>query len=96
MQALMASSHPMVDQTWYPDLGTSPHITSDLANLDLKVIDYGGSNQLCLDNGIGLSIHVMPPKSTLANLTKLLAITPNKPTCDSMRNLPSSIIKVNA
>jgi hypothetical protein len=38
----------------------------------------------------------MPPKLDLANLAELLAITPDKPTCDFMRNRPSSIIRVNA
>ena len=57
MQALMASSHPMVDQTWYPELGVSHHITSNLANLNLKVLNYGGSDQLCVGNGTRLSIH---------------------------------------
>jgi hypothetical protein len=57
MQALMASSHPMDDQTWYPDSGASHHITSDLANLNLKAVDYGGSDQLRVGNGTGLSIH---------------------------------------
>jgi hypothetical protein len=38
----------------------------------------------------------MPPKLALANLAELLAITPDKPTCDLMGNRPFSIIKVNA
>jgi hypothetical protein len=38
---------------------------------------------------------VTPPKLALANLVKLLAITQDKTTCESMGNHPSSIIKVN-
>ena len=47
-------------------------------------------------HGCNINIIVMPPKLALANLAKLLTITPDKPTCDSMGNYPSSIIKVNA
>ena len=39
---------------------------------------------------------VMLPKLALANLAELLAITPDKPTCDTIGNCPSSIIRVNA
>jgi len=56
--AFMASPQALVDQTcWYPDSGASHHITSDLANLNLKAEEYTGSDQLRVGNGIGLSIH---------------------------------------
>jgi len=54
----MASPQALVDQTcWYPDSGASHHITSDLANLNLKAEEYTGSDQLRVGNGTGLSIH---------------------------------------
>jgi hypothetical protein len=56
-QAFMASPQALADQTWYPDSGASHHITSDLANLNLKAEEYTGSDQLRVGNGTGLSIH---------------------------------------
>jgi len=53
--AFMASPQALADQTcWYPDSG---HITSDLANLNLKTEEYTGSDQLRVGNGTGLSFH---------------------------------------
>jgi hypothetical protein len=45
-----------VDQNWYPDSRASHHITSDLANLNLKAKEYGGFDQIRVGNGTGLSI----------------------------------------
>jgi hypothetical protein len=41
-QAFMASPQALADQTWYPNSGASHHITSDLANLNLKAEEYTG------------------------------------------------------
>jgi hypothetical protein len=45
-----------VDQNWYPNSGAPHHITSNLANLNLKAEEYGGFDQIRVGNGIGLSI----------------------------------------
>ena len=54
-QAYVAAPPSFVDQNWYPHSRASHHITSDLANLNLKAEEYGGSDQICVGNGTGLS-----------------------------------------
>lgn len=56
MQAFMASPLPTTNADWYPNSSTSHHITSNLANLNLKAEEYGGSNQIRFGNGTGLFI----------------------------------------
>jgi hypothetical protein len=55
-QAYVAAAPSFGDQNWYPDSEASHHITSNLANLNLKAEEYGGSDQICVGNGTGLSI----------------------------------------
>jgi transposase InsO family protein len=53
---ICTTPHTPADLNWYPDSGASHHITSDLANLNLKAEEYTGSDQLRVGNGNGLSI----------------------------------------
>jgi hypothetical protein len=56
--AFMASPQALADQTcWYLNSGASHHITSDLANLNLKAEEYTSLDQLRVGNSTGLSIH---------------------------------------
>ena len=45
-----------MDQNWHTNSEASHHISSDLANLNLKAKEYGGSNQIRVGNGTSLSI----------------------------------------
>ena len=59
-QAYVAAPLSSVEQNWYPNSGASHHITSNLANLNLKAEEYGRSDQIRVGNGTGLSIkHIM-------------------------------------
>ena len=60
-------------------------------NKKMKKLLEEGDNEDKICHG-----NVMPPKLALANLAELLVITLDKPSCDSMENRPSSIIRVNA
>jgi hypothetical protein len=68
----------------------SLHFQTRMNNKMKKLLEEGDNeDKICNGN-------VMPPKLALANLAELLAIILDKPTCDSMGNRPSSIIRVNA
>lgn len=42
-------------QNWYPDSGSTHHVTSYLGNLSIHS-EYTGPDQLCIGNGVGLPI----------------------------------------
>jgi hypothetical protein len=54
--AYLSAPSSSIDQNWYPDSGATHHLTSDLANLNIKAEDYLGSDQIRIGNGKGLSI----------------------------------------
>lgn len=56
MQAYYSAPNNQSDSTWYPDSGATHHLTSELDNLNLKVDDYMGSDQIRIGNGKGFSI----------------------------------------
>jgi hypothetical protein len=55
-QAYLSAPSSSTDHNWYPDSGATHHLTSDLANLNIKAKDYLGSDQIRIGNGKGLSI----------------------------------------
>ncbi|KAJ0984996.1 hypothetical protein J5N97_003352 [Dioscorea zingiberensis] len=59
-----------VDPNWYVDIGATDHITNDLERLTTKE-SYGGSDQVQVANGAGLSI-TYTGNSSLAGYTKPL------------------------
>jgi len=44
------------DFNWYPDTGSTNHLTNDLSNLNLKADEYHGTDQIRVGNGQGLQI----------------------------------------
>jgi hypothetical protein len=52
LSALSSSS----DRNWYPDSGGTHHLTPDLDNLNIKVDDYMGLDQIRISKSKGLSI----------------------------------------
>uniref|UniRef100_A0A2N9I5M9 Reverse transcriptase Ty1/copia-type domain-containing protein n=1 Tax=Fagus sylvatica TaxID=28930 RepID=A0A2N9I5M9_FAGSY len=46
MQALLATPQQTTDPNWYPDSGATHHVTSDLANLNIRADEYQGSEQI--------------------------------------------------
>jgi hypothetical protein len=57
MQALLATPQQTTDPNWYPDSGTTHHVTSDLANLNVLVDEYQGSELIRVGNSTSLPIH---------------------------------------
>jgi hypothetical protein len=55
-QAHYASKQTPPDQAWYPDSGSTHHLTPDLTNLTFNAANYIGSNQICMGNGNRLAI----------------------------------------
>uniref|UniRef100_A0A2N9G6K0 Uncharacterized protein n=1 Tax=Fagus sylvatica TaxID=28930 RepID=A0A2N9G6K0_FAGSY len=53
MQALLATQQQAVDPNWYPDSGATHHLTHDLANLNVRVDEYSGLEQIRVGNGSG-------------------------------------------
>uniref|UniRef100_A0A2N9F0Q4 Reverse transcriptase Ty1/copia-type domain-containing protein n=1 Tax=Fagus sylvatica TaxID=28930 RepID=A0A2N9F0Q4_FAGSY len=52
MQALLATPNYASDPNWYSDSGATHHITSDLANLNVRADEYHGPDQIrALDSG---------------------------------------------
>jgi hypothetical protein len=66
------SNSYMVDSNWYVDTGATDHIMNDLEKLTIKE-RYGGSDQVQVANGAGLSIaHVGNSSIASANRSLLL------------------------
>ena len=55
MQACLASSETVADDSWYPDSGATHHLTPDGSNL-ASSSSYTGSEQIHMGNGTGLHI----------------------------------------
>jgi hypothetical protein len=56
MQALLATPNYAPDPNWYSDSGATHHITSDLANLNVRADEYHGPDQIRVGNGTSLPI----------------------------------------
>jgi hypothetical protein len=73
MQAYVATPAMSNDLNWYPDTGTTHHITSDVNNLNLQHDEYSGPKQVYVGNGQGLPIHHLGSSSlSSSNATFLL------------------------
>ena len=56
MTAYMTSPSSTSDTNWYPDTGSTNHLTNDLQNLNLHLEPYHGSDQIYIGNGADLPI----------------------------------------
>ena len=56
MQALLATPNHAPDPNWYSDSGAIHHLTSDLANLNVRANEYHGPDQIRVGNGTSLPI----------------------------------------
>jgi hypothetical protein len=56
MQALLATPNYAPDPNWYSDSGATHHLTSDLANLNVRADEYHGPDQIRVGNGTSLPI----------------------------------------
>ena len=54
--AYLTSQQSTSDPNWYPDTGSTNHLTNDLSNLNLRVDEYKGMDQIKVGNGQGLDI----------------------------------------
>ena len=70
MQALLTTPLTALDLNWYPDFGTTHHLTADVANLNVKANEYHGPNQIRIGNSLGLTVkhigstHLSTPTSS--------------------------------
>ena len=70
MHALLTTPQTAPDLNWYPDSGATHHLTADLANLNVKADKYHGLDQICIGNGLGLTVkhigstHLSTPTSS--------------------------------
>ena len=73
MHALYASPHAASDLNWYSDSGATHHLTNDLANLNVRVEEYTGSESIRVGNGKSLSVtHIGTTQFSTPNSTFLL------------------------
>lgn len=56
-QAYISAPSHGPDLNWYPDSDATHHVTSDMKNLNLKLEEFHGPDQIQIGNGKGLSIH---------------------------------------
>ena len=55
MQVYQATPDIVVDSCWYPNSGSTNHLTLDESNLNLH-IEYNGKQQIHMGNGTGYPI----------------------------------------
>ena len=72
MQALLATPQSQCDPNWYPDSGATHHMTNDLANLNVRVDEYTGNDQIRVGNGTALPIHHIGTTQLTAPSTSFL------------------------
>ena len=56
MSAYFTAPQNAADMNWYPDTGSTNHLTNDLQNLNLHVEPYNGHDNILVDDGTGLRI----------------------------------------
>ena len=56
MHALFTTPQSASNLNRYLDSGTTHHLTANLANLNVRANEYQDSNQICIGNGLGLSV----------------------------------------
>ena len=67
---LLTTPQTAPNLNWYPDSGATHHLTVDLANLNVKTDEYHGPDQICIGNGLGLTVkhigstHLSTPTSS--------------------------------
>jgi hypothetical protein len=54
--AYLTSQQSTSYPNWYPDTGSTNHLTNDLSNLNLRADEYKGTDQIKVGNGQGLDI----------------------------------------
>jgi histone deacetylase 1/2 len=79
MAAYMAASSPPHDTNWYPDTGSTNHLTNNFNNLSLQSDTYLGNDQIHVGDGAGLPIkHIgsttLSTPTTSFTLNKLLHV----------------------
>ncbi|KAA8533788.1 hypothetical protein F0562_031305 [Nyssa sinensis] len=57
MVAYVTAQQSPPDANWYPDTGSTHHLTNDFQNLNIHSEPYTGSDQIHVGDGAGLSIH---------------------------------------
>jgi hypothetical protein len=68
----LATPQSQCDSIWYPDSGATHHLTNDLANLNVRVDEYTGNDQIRVGNGTTLPIHHIGTTQLTAPFTSFL------------------------
>ena len=71
MAAFVAGPLSQFDANWYPDLGSTNHLTLDLNNLNLHTEEYQGLDQIRVGDGTGLDIKHIGSSNMLTSSTSL-------------------------
>uniref|UniRef100_A0A2N9IBW9 Reverse transcriptase Ty1/copia-type domain-containing protein n=1 Tax=Fagus sylvatica TaxID=28930 RepID=A0A2N9IBW9_FAGSY len=80
MQALLATPTHVSDPNWYNDSGATHHLTSDLANLNVRADEYHGPDQIRVGSGFGETLLCGPSKDGLYPFPLLPSKDPFTPT----------------
>ena len=54
--AFLTTQNSQPDLNWYPNTGSTNHLTNDLSNLKMRAKEYHGTDQIKVGNGQGLDI----------------------------------------
>jgi hypothetical protein len=54
--AFLTTQNSQPDLNWYPDTGSTNHLTNNLSNLNMRAEEYHGTDQIKVGNGQGLDI----------------------------------------
>ena len=61
MAAYVASPSPQHDPNWYPDTGSTNHLTNNFSNLIVQSEPYLGNDQIHVGDGASLLIKILVP-----------------------------------
>ena len=71
MAAFVASPPSQFDANWYPDSGSTNHLTPNLNNLNLHAEEYQGPDQIHVGDGTSLDIKHIGSSKLLTSSTSL-------------------------
>ncbi|KAA8519345.1 hypothetical protein F0562_013601 [Nyssa sinensis] len=74
MAAYLTAPPSAPDANWYPDTGSTNHLTHDLQNLTIHAEPYAGYDQIQVDDGAGLHIQHIG-STTLATPTQSFSLS---------------------
>jgi len=90
LAAYVTTPHQSADYQWYPNTGSTSHMTNDLTNLNIKADEYTGNEHIRVGNGQGLRILHIGLASLSSTHRKFLL-----PSLLHVPNITKNLISVN-